>query len=340
MKIEIILSVSHLYHKLSFPGMLFAACPRELSDLADKDPDLELAGDWMQGIEQALTPFRERIARFFHPRFSLPEVLMKRFPLAEQDTAGWCAQVASEDPRMLARELLADVLLPGTDLSSLTEDDIPEFLNRTNLPQGARWMLWGILREPREAIEDLSSLYDSLRLLSDALIDPVETEAWQALESLDSYLKDYDKEWELLGIEPDLIRFIREKKDGFWRVMPSLIPWEFRPGYEEDMLIVGYRVPLILDVLRRIEEEELEARSMFCQSLADPTRYRLCCILARQPMLQKDLAERLGVSQATVSHHLQQLRRAGLLAGEKGRQLDSEPIRRFLVGMAADLRVG
>lgn len=340
MRTEIILAESHLYHKLMFPGMLLRKPGNIWFSLAGRNSDLALALDMIEGIEQALTPFGERISRFFHPEFSLPEALMKRYSLREHDTESWFQLLLSEDPKYLSRELMRSAMYPGSELPEFNQEEIPEILNQTFLPQGARWMLWSILRDPHAALTELASLYESLRLFSDALIDPLEMDAYQALEPADQYIRGYDMEWEKLGIDPELLHELREAGEQKWRIMPSLIPWEFRRGYEEHLLIMGYRVPGLLDSLRQMEEEELEARSMFCQSLADPTRYRLCCILARQPMLQKDLAERLGVSQATISHHLQQLRKAGLLSGDKGKQLDAEPIRRFLRGMAADLRVG
>lgn len=337
---ELILAESHLYHKLMFPGMLMRKPSPEHSAIARGDEELSLALDLMGGMEQALAPYEEQISRFFHPEFSLPEALMGAFPLEKRDTSGWCEAIAAAGPERIRKELLRAVL-PERELTQVfTEEEIPELLNRSILPQGACWMLWGILRDPLAAIRDLNTLYESLRLFSDALTDPLDMEAWQALEKLESYFRGFEREWEKMGADLRLVRSVRETRAAKWQVMPSLVPWEFRVGYERELLIVGYKIPCFLDALRRAAEEEQEARSMFCQSLADPTRYRLCCLLARQPMLQKDLAEQLGVSQATVSHHLQHLRKAGILSETRGKQLASEPIRRFLQGMASDLRVG
>ena len=53
--------------------------------------------------------------------------------------------------------------------------------------------------------------------------------------------------------------------------------------------------------------------------LADPTRLRLFSMIATagEACAACDLAEPLGVSQPTVSHHLKALRDAGLVASEK-----------------------
>ncbi len=54
------------------------------------------------------------------------------------------------------------------------------------------------------------------------------------------------------------------------------------------------------------------------KALADPARLRLMSLLlTRDEVCTCDLAPVLGLSEATVSHHLGQLRRAGLVQGER-----------------------
>jgi len=54
------------------------------------------------------------------------------------------------------------------------------------------------------------------------------------------------------------------------------------------------------------------------KALADPIRLRLLSILlGRDGVCTCDLAPAVGLTEATVSHHLGQLRKAGLVAGER-----------------------
>lgn len=55
----------------------------------------------------------------------------------------------------------------------------------------------------------------------------------------------------------------------------------------------------------------------FYKALADPTRLRLVGLLAVRPMYGQELAAALDVKPATVSHHLGELRGAGLLRERK-----------------------
>ena len=54
------------------------------------------------------------------------------------------------------------------------------------------------------------------------------------------------------------------------------------------------------------------------KALADPTRLRLMSILfGSEGVCTRDLAPAVGLTEATISHHLGQLRKAGLVVGER-----------------------
>jgi DNA-binding transcriptional ArsR family regulator len=59
--------------------------------------------------------------------------------------------------------------------------------------------------------------------------------------------------------------------------------------------------------------EPIEPFVTFFKALADGNRLRIVGLLAHQPQSVEELAANLGVSSATVSHHLQRLRRADLV---------------------------
>jgi DNA-binding transcriptional ArsR family regulator len=57
----------------------------------------------------------------------------------------------------------------------------------------------------------------------------------------------------------------------------------------------------------------INAESVF-RALGDTTRYAIASILARAPTTSADLARSLKVSKPTITHHVQALRAAGLIA--------------------------
>lgn len=69
-----------------------------------------------------------------------------------------------------------------------------------------------------------------------------------------------------------------------------------------------------------LDEAEAEEMATLLKALADPVRLRLVSLVAASPtgeLCACDLPAALGRSQATVSHHLSQLVKAGVLAREQ-----------------------
>ena len=61
------------------------------------------------------------------------------------------------------------------------------------------------------------------------------------------------------------------------------------------------------------QSEPAEQFVTFFKALADPNRLRIVGLLAHRPQSVEELAANLGISSATVSHHLQRLQRANLV---------------------------
>lgn len=55
----------------------------------------------------------------------------------------------------------------------------------------------------------------------------------------------------------------------------------------------------------------------FHKALSDPTRIRILALLAKEPYHGQALAERLGISPPTITHHMAKLREAGLVKSRR-----------------------
>jgi ArsR family transcriptional regulator len=68
-----------------------------------------------------------------------------------------------------------------------------------------------------------------------------------------------------------------------------------------------------------LSEEEADAAAALFKALADPARVKIVNLLARsdEPVCACEFIPALGLSQATVSHHLRKLTDAGLLEREQ-----------------------
>lgn len=78
-------------------------------------------------------------------------------------------------------------------------------------------------------------------------------------------------------------------------------------------------------------EENLESASQLLKAMASPNRLMLLCLLSEGERSVGELAEELGLRQATVSQHLARLRQEGLV----GTRRESQTIYYSIVDAAA-----
>lgn len=82
----------------------------------------------------------------------------------------------------------------------------------------------------------------------------------------------------------------------------------------EALIVFGVRS----QSLERYDDTPLDAELLKAlRSLGDPGRLRLIGLLSREPLTTSQLQTRIGLSPATVHHHLHQLRAAGLVRQER-----------------------
>ena len=67
----------------------------------------------------------------------------------------------------------------------------------------------------------------------------------------------------------------------------------------------------------RTPEQDLDARADLFKALGHPARLLIVNLIRHKPRHVEELAVILGLSPATVSHHLSRLSSAGLLRSEK-----------------------
>lgn len=70
--------------------------------------------------------------------------------------------------------------------------------------------------------------------------------------------------------------------------------------------------PVLRTELLRDDVADIDAAAAF-RALGDTTRYAIASVLAREPQTSVELSKAFGVSKATISHHVQLMRSAGLL---------------------------
>ena len=368
---------AHCYLQLQFPLLRFTDhVPEGMKQLPFDEGQIPPL-PWLKAARGALERYEEEIRRYFHPEASVPELLFPLIPLKGYELADWLSALGQLDVGALRQTLLQGVLplqeqLSGKphELSAIAAEDARRFLQQTRLPADACWMIYALLDDLDKIAPELQRLFAELRFLSDAMINPMETDAIVAVDKLLKRLNagvsdeedeqsvgvssqdkqpvaatDQDKFGEVATACPETSSTAAEapelplkaKKPDPWlrrlfseqelylllrqdsiTVYPSLIPWEARilPGGRA--LVLGYALADLLSAEEEKEKSEEAEQQNFCKLLSDPTRFKLCKILAEESARPVDLARRLEISQATVSHHLSALRDLGLLQEKRG----------------------
>ena len=346
----------HLYLLLNFPQLLFSQLPDDFPTEENEDCDLPLR-PWLEGIQEALEPRRGDIVHFFTHDFSLPEALL---PLAALDQPGlkaWLEEVFAQDDLSSRSTLLQaawpqnrpfQLLVEDQSFEDLSPQEViaqvcgqpslwPAYLRQAGLSAQTSWMLLEILEDPGKYLSAYSALVNSFQFIAEAIVGPRESEARQKLDqSFDFLSQESDR---LLELNPALAYLWERGTQEKISVMPSLDPLALRLMHGQDILVMGFAIPDYLKAQDDKLQKDRLARAAFCQTLADPTRYNLCCLLAKGQKRQKDLAASLDVSQATVSHHLAQLKALGLYEPGKSGGLAADSFLYYLKGLAEDLRI-
>ncbi|MEP6904601.1 MAG: winged helix-turn-helix domain-containing protein [Gemmatimonadales bacterium] len=115
-------------------------------------------------------------------------------------------------------------------------------------------------------------------------------------------------------------------------------------AYKDGPAFVRLYLPVFEPMLLQAENNEPDPEIGF-RVLGDTTRYAMAFFLADSPTTSVELAKAFGVSKATISHHVQLLRAAGLLrerATEKGVELslDRSAVERISAAAAAQMFAG
>lgn len=337
---------AHCYLQLQFPLLLFTDhVPEGMNKLSFDEGQIPPL-PWLKAARGALERFEAEIRRYFHPDASVPELLFPLLPLKGHELADWLSALGHLDMGALRQTLLQGVLplqeqlsKKPHELSAIAAEDARRFLQQTRLPADACWMIYALLDDLDKIAPELQHLFAELRFLSDAMINPMETDAIVAVDKLLKRFNTQDSrqkndmaaeapELPLKAKTPDpwLRRLFSEQElrlllqQDSITVYPSLIPWDARllPGGRS--LVLGYALAALLTREEEAEKSEEMEQQNFCKLLSDPTRFKLCKLLAEESARPVDLARRLEISQATVSHHLSALRDLGLLKEKRGKK--------------------
>ena len=207
----------------------------------------------------------------------------------------------------LIEEQSSNESLPSPLMESKLDDlsYIITYLNQTTLSESAKWKLMMILERPNYYINELIQLVQSNL--------PAFEQAKQDInKTLQKLLKNYEKmivngKFDTL----DLINLLAEKKV----VFPTLIMPLGQVGIG-DLCYCGLQVYL-LPAFKKNANQSNELLQSRLKALSDQSKLQIMQSLKSSPKYNLEIAEQLGLTAATMSHHMNVLLACKLVKIEK-----------------------
>lgn len=271
---------------------------------------------WVEQKRAALpADLKKELDVFFHPE-SFFGLTMIRF--------AWEKNVYTEVPEFLekvamtpSKELFAHFLktgyAPNDKLDPVSLDAITTYIEKSNLPESEKWKatyLYLHSEETRARFVRLASNF--YRFIQDELVK-MQVQQEESVQ--------------------EVRRFIREHGES---ALNQVLSWPLQPSDNENKLVLAPSVTYYdCSHVSQIEEsvfflygtKQLQLKTAFSTNkekviqafkiLADETRIHIIRLLNQGPLYGYELAQRLQLSNSTVSHHLSTLSSAGLVTAKR-----------------------
>ncbi len=278
-------------------------------------------------LESALKPYEPEIDHYYFEEFSFPSFLIKSFP-----PFGYINELAYLDALSNAGdEALKSSMI--TKLYSLTHEDEPAsddliatlqydlndqmaLIEKLSASDETKWKVMGFLRAPKSSTEKWIALIKKLMPLFDSFYSKRESEARSLGERFEKALNDSNGAT-LKEITNGFIGTNLLQNGNFLISLTQPLAIEINESSSIPFLKIGVDIESFLQQLKNAQASELKARVLLFKNLGDQTRYDVVRLIASGVSTAKEIAETLGVSQATISYHISNLVTSNILILEK-----------------------
>lgn len=209
----------------------------------------------------------------------------------------------NEPPSVIVKRMLSD------------EKYAIDFINKeVSVPAKQKWDFLQFFINPEKMKSDL------LYLFKWYYSNVFKSEISKIVTVIDKYEKELLEKEKRYGKEyiEDLARVKYEQDDAVEHIVIAISYYYERcylqaSGKNIDIDLIGYRY---IDIFEEAHNSIHSSLQVF-KALADETRLNIIKLLAGRPWYGHEIAQKLGLSNSTVSHHLSQLTYSGLVKSER-----------------------
>jgi DNA-binding transcriptional ArsR family regulator len=307
-------------------------------------------------IESALKPFEKEINLFYFDSFEnyqFPELLLKHYsPFGYASISDYLAKIESLTEQELLCSFLSKIYLMASDKEKVEDEVIHalttdislqiDLIEQVDLSDEDKWKLAGILRQPKLMTAKWLSLIKSL----ESLFEGFYQQKKEQIEDLGARISDELNASNGESLLPMSNGLVNRTLLPNGNILISFIQGyaiRINTSSSTPYLSWGLDIESVLEGIKNAKEADLKERVLIFKNLGDKTRYEVVKLIAEGVASAKEIAQILGVSQATISYHINNLTSSKLLLLQKEDakytyKVNFEQLERAYRGMLEDFR--
>ncbi len=278
-------------------------------------------------LENALKPFESKICQFYYKELSLPLLVMKKHsPFGYETFHMYADALRGLEDSALRESFLTKLLLMDTEAEAIAPEHLHAvsasfeaqmaLLDRVEMNDDEKWKMIGFLRQPKQSVLKWLKLMEELEPIFEAYYCEYEGEIIRYGQALAKTFTDSNGQ----AISDMSNGIVTKDLLSNGNILISLVNGsniEINTTSSVKYIRWGIHVEAFFEKMMLAKESQLKERVLVYKNLGDKTRYEVIRLIAEGVETSKEIADILGVSQATISYHISNLTISKIIILEK-----------------------
>ncbi|MGE4571166.1 MAG: ArsR/SmtB family transcription factor [Candidatus Izemoplasmatales bacterium] len=350
MKFKFNEDVSRIYDYLLFPRLYFYKYDYE----ENKNDDLksvihEKYLEMAERLNEKLKPYEKEISQYFqksiYSSYDYPNILTHAFPVeGYTDEHQYLESILDVDDSEFKDKLIKSLVTMEDDEDekiSVDELNSTEYINNLKIDSANKWNLFLMVQNPKKYLKDYivflktvePLFYNTYNQFKDELIEVgMDISARLSKNTAQSFKK----------ITQNLINYEFSNREVCNLYVSAMFPYSVRL-MGDHRIVWGLKSEFSFKKVSEINENQLSQRVKIFKALGDKTRYEVLKMISNGHSSIKNIAEKLDVSSATISYHVNEFLTTGIISINRdkdkkaGYRIDYHKLNEVISGLKEDL---
>lgn len=323
---------SKIYDFLGFPQLIYITRSQEkyknsnYSEIVDEEY-INLS----KKVEELLSPYKDQIEMFYMEELAFIELAIKWKDIFKDKTIEeYLIGALKLDESKIIQNIIHSIL--GTieniqDPEEINErikdilenkDKTLKFVKDLPIDSGEKWNLFLFIEEPRRYMEEYVALMRKLLPLFEELYGDYRKEVESCGRDLIERLEKEGAEY-LSVLSNSMVTLDMIDNNEINILVSAFAPYTLRivSNSTKPFIVWGLEIEESFKRIKQINENKLNERVNIFKNLGDKTRYEVLKLIAAKETSTKVIANKLGVTSATISYHLNNLVTAKIIKIDK-----------------------